>query len=217
MGNFIQQTEHKGAVRSVQLLAYFTMLAALADVVLFVAYSLKTEPEKDSYVFFVIVLLSVLGSALHSAVGISLPHSGKFSYYKPSIYAFLISDVIGLGSGIRALTVGTHEPNDLTPLIFNVLFYLGCLVANTIVLRFFFGSVSAKAAFVADSITVLLILLHFGDIVYSMVRKGSLTNPVLDKYNVIRLVSNFVFLLTAVSMLIVIRIMPTKKNADLQK
>lgn len=215
MKDYIQQAEHKGAVRSVQLLAYITLLVVLTDVVVFIAYSLRLEAAKDTYVFFAIVFLSILGSALHSAVGISLPHSGKFSYYKTALYAFLISDVIGLGNGIRSLTGNSDRSEQTMSLAFYTIFYAGCLITIIFILRFFLGSVSKRVAFIAGLALIILILLHIGGISYSMIRSDKFVDSIPDKNNMIRLVSNFVFLLTAVSNQIVIRIKP-EENKDYQ-
>ncbi len=208
MGNYIEKTQHKKAVRSVQFLAYLTLIMVLTDVVAFVAYSLRPQDNKDTFVFFIIILLSILGSAFSAAVGISLPHSGKFSYYKIPMHAFLLSEIIGLGNGIKTMTTKGNTFSDIYPYLFYTAFFLGCLVANIIILRFFFDSVSRKTGTVAVCVMILLILLHFGDIIYSTYNNDTFEYSIPSKQNMIRFISNFIFLLTAVSTLIIIRIKP---------
>lgn len=212
MGNYITNAPHKKAVRFVQILAYLTLILVLADVVLFVIYSLGGDNEKDSYVFFTITLFSIMGSALNSAVGISLPHSGKFGYYKIPMYVFLISDVIGLWNGIKSLTAHGQTFNETMPYIFYTAFFVGCAVTNVLILRFHFGSITRKVATGANIVLIGLIMLHMGDIIYSMVKHDPFTNSVPSKNSATRIVSNSIYFITALTSLVVVRIKPKDKE-----
>ena len=212
MGNYITNAPHKKSVRFVQILAYLTLILVLADVVLFVVYSLGGDNEKDSYVFFTITILSIMGSALNSAVGISLPHSGKFGYYKIPMYVFLISDVIGLAHGIKSLTAHGQTFNETMPFIFYTAFFVGCAVTLVLILRFHFGSITRKVATGANIVLIGLIMLHMGDIIYTMIKHDTFTNSVPSKNSTIRIVSNSIYLITALTSLVVVRIKPKDKE-----
>ena len=154
------------------------------------------------------MILSLTASALNCAVGISLPHAGKFVYYKIPAHLFIIADIIGLGYGVRSLTARGQDFNDIMPFIFYSAFYLGCLVCNILMLRFLIGSVSRRTATVAEVVIILLIALHIADITYCLVYPDAFADAEPNRNNLIRLSSNIVFLLTAVSSLIVVRIKP---------
>ena len=212
MGNYILNSPHKKAVRFIQILAYLTLLLVLADVVIFVIYTLKGDNEKDSYVFFTITLISILGSALNAAVGISLPHSGKFGYYKIPMYAFLCGSIVGIGHGIRALTAPGQTFNETMPYIFYTTFFVGCAVTIILILRFHFGSITRKVATGANLVLLLLILLHMGDIIYTMKKHDAFDNSLPSKNSTIRLISNTIYLVTAVTSLVTVRIKPKDKE-----
>lgn len=199
-------------MRFIQILAYLTLLLVLADVVIFVIYTLKGDNEKDSYVFFTITLFSILGSALNSAVGISLPHSGKFGYYKIPMYAFLCGSIVGIGHGIRSLTAPGQTFNETMPYIFYTAFFVGCAVTIILILRFHFGSITRKVATGANLVLILLILLHMGDIIYTMKKHDAFDNSLPSKNSTIRLISNTIYLVTAVTSLVTVRIKPKDKE-----
>lgn len=208
MGNYINNAPHKRAVRAIQMIAYLVLLGVLATVVIFIAYSLKDHNSGDSYMFFITIVSSLLGSALHSAVGISLPHSGKFEFYKIPAHAFIISDIIGVVYGLKTLTSNLRHPEDLLPMIFYLTFFLGLLVSNIIILRFYIGSVSRKTSTVFVTVTTVLILLHMADILYYMFIRDNFEDSLPSKNNMIKLACNSVFLLTSIASFIVIRIKP---------
>ncbi len=212
MGNYINHAEHRAAVRCIQLLAYLSLVGVLTVVVLFIARSLKDHNTMDSQVFFVLMILSLTASALNCAVGISLPHAGKFVYYKIPVHLFIIADIIGLGYGVRSLTAKGQDFNDIMPFIFYSAFYLGCLVCNILMLRFLIGSVSRRTATVAEVVIILLIALHIADITYCLAYPDAFADAEPNRNNLIRLSSNIVFLLTAVSSLIVVRIKPKESE-----
>ena len=199
-------------MRFIQILAYLTLFLVLADVVIFVIYTLKGDNEKDSYVFFTITLFSILGSALNSAVGISLPHSGKFGYYKIPMYAFLCGSIVGIGHGIRSLTAPGQTFNETMPYIFYTAFFVGCAVTIILILRFHFGSITRKVATGANLVLILLILLHMGDIIYTMKKHDAFDNSLPSKNSTIRLISNTIYLVTAVTSLVTVRIKPKDKE-----
>lgn len=212
MGNYINNAEHKAAVRCIQLLAYLSLLGVLAVVMIFIISSLKNHRSVDSQVFFLLMILSLTGSALNCAVGISLPHAGKFSYYKIPVHLFIITDIIGLGHGIRSLTAKGHDFGDLLPFIFYVAFYLGCLVCNILFLRFLNSAISRRIATVSSVVIILLISLHIADITYCLIYPDAFADAEPNKNNLIRLSSNLVFLLTAISSMIVVRIKPKESE-----
>ena len=214
MGKYIEQTEHKKAVRCVQILAYISLIGVLADIVFFIMYSLRPEGVKDSYVFFITVLLSIIGCSLHAAVGISLPNNGKFAYYKAAICAFLVADFIGTIHGARSLALNSSEASDFSPWIFYTTFFVGCLTTNILILRFIIGSISRKPALIAAGMLALLIILHMGDIIHSMANYDSFVNDLPNKKNMIRLVSNLVFLICSLEIMVVVKIMPSEKDKD---
>lgn len=212
MGNYITNAPHKKAVRFVHILAYLTLILLLADVVLFVIYSLKGDNENDSYIFFTITLFSILACALHAAVGISLPHSGKFGYYKVPMYVFILGSMVGLWHGARSLTAQGQTFNETMPYIFYTVFFVGCVVTNVLILRFHFGSITRKVATGANLVLILLLMLHMGDIIYTMCKHDPFTNSLPSKHSTIRLISNTIYLVTAVSSLVTVRIKPKDKE-----
>lgn len=212
MSNYIDNSEHKSAIRCIQLLAYICLVGVLTVVVLFVIHSLDDHTAKDSRVFFVVMLISLTGSALHCAVGISLPHAGKFRYFKIPVHAFIITDIIGLAHGLRCVTARGKEFGYLMPYLFYTMFYLGCLVCNILILRFLTGLVSRRAGTIASIIIMILLLLHISDITYCLIFPDAFPDAETNKNNLIRLSSNIVFLFTAVSSLIVTRIKPKESE-----
>lgn len=214
MGNYIKQTEYKKSVRCVQILAYFSLIGVLADIVFFVLYSLRPGGVKDSIVFFTTVVLAILGCALHSAVGISLPNNGKFNNYKIAIYTFIIADIIGFIHGLRTLTVDGPDAGEAVGMIFYTTFYFGCLLANILTLRAISGSIGRKAGTAATILLILLISLHLGDIVHSMIHLDTFENDIPSKKNLIRLISNIVFLVCSVQSMIVILIKPQEDKTE---
>ena len=212
MGNYIDRAQHRGAVRCVQLLAYLTLLGVLTVVVMFIVYSLKEHDAKDTYISFVMVLLSLLGSALNCAVGISLPHNGKFGYFKIPLHVFIISDIIGVGYGARQITAKGQGFNDVLPFIFYTSFYLGLLVCSIIILRYFIGTASKRSAVISGTGLILFTLLHHGDIIYCMINSDAFVDALPNKDNLIRLSCNSVILLTVISTMIVICIKPRESE-----
>ena len=212
MGNYIDRAQHKGAVRCVQILAYLALLGVLTVVVVFVLNSLDEHDTKDTYVSFIMVLLSILGCALHCAVGISLPHNGKYRYFKIPLHVFIISDIVGVGYGARQITAKGQDFNDVLPFLFYTAFYLGSLVCSIIILRFFIGSASKQSAMIANASLILLVLLHHADIIYCMINNEAFTDALPNKDNTVRLSCNSVILLTVISSMIVVCIKPKESE-----
>ncbi len=214
MGNYIRTSPHKKSIRAVQLLSYFTLLCLLANIVVFIAYSLKSEQSKDSYVFFATVFLYILGCALHSAVGVSLPNSGKFAYYRPSFDVFVLSAVIGIIDGIRNLAAVSKTEMGHAPSVFYLAFFIGSFIANIVMLRFFTTKKWQKGAIAAVLFQIVLIGLHIGDIFHTMYSVDTFTNSLPSKYNAIRLACNFAYLVTCISTLMLIFIIPSENSGE---
>lgn len=207
MGSYIKNSKHKKSIRSIQLLSYLTLLCLLGDVMMFIYYSLK-DHSPDGTAFFLITFTYMLSCALHGAIGVSLPHSGKFEYYKPAFYVLILCDVMGVINGIKDLSHSGKSLADRAPTVLYLVFFAVCLVCDVILIQFLSDKISRSSATAATVVEITVTLLNLAAIAYSVVNKDKLDHPLSDKQYMVNIFCNVTYLFATVGTLIITRIKP---------
>ena len=207
MGTYIKNSKHKKSIRAIQLMAYLTLLCIIGNVMMYIYYSLK-DHSPDGTAFFLITFTYMLSCALHGAIGVSLPHSGKFEYYKPAFYVFILCDVIGVINGIKELSHSGKSLADKAPTVFYMVFFVVCFVCDIMLVQFLSDRIPRYRATTAVVAEITVTLLTLAAIAYSVVNKDKLDHPLSDKQYMVNIFCNVTYLFATVGTLIITRIKP---------
>ncbi|WP_028506334.1 hypothetical protein [Ruminococcus sp. FC2018] len=217
MGNYIRTSKHPKSIRAIQLLSYLALLTILATVVSFIYFSLNNSGNRDSYIFFFITFFIILSGSLNSAIGISLPNSGKFEYFRPALFSFAICSFVGVINGIKELSSHESDFSDRSLALFYTVFFLICLFSDIFILHFFADKMSRKIAVCSCIVQMLAIMLHIGIIVYSLVDRRKIFPNYTTKQMTMYFMCNVIMLIAVVTTLLVVLIKPSlygKKSTD---
>lgn len=195
-------------MRAIQLLSYLDLLVILAAVVAFIYFSLKNPGGGDSLIFFLITFLIMLTGSLNSAIGISLPNSGKFEYFRPALVSFMVCSFVGLINGIKEMSSADTNSSESISAMFYSSFFLICFVSNIINLHFFAEKISRKAAVISSTIQILAILADILFMIYAEVNSSGFFTAYTTKQVTINFMCNVIMLITMVTTLLEVLIKP---------
>ena len=208
MGNYIKTSKHPKSVRAIQLLSYLDLLTILAAVMTFIYFSLESPGGGDSLIFFLITFLIMLAGSLNSAIGISLPNSGKFEYFRPALVSLTVCSFVGLINGIKEMGSADTNSSESISAMFYFSFFLICFVSNVINLHFFAEKISRKAAVISSTIQTLAILVYILFMIYAKVNSSGFFTAYTTKQVTIIFMCNVIMLITMVTTLLEVLIKP---------